>query len=55
VQLAGGEGHFIYVDRCILPINAMGMRLCTDRDGVDRDATHARLIPKMLSSFDRLI
>jgi predicted dienelactone hydrolase len=53
VRLAGGEGHFVYVDRCSLPINVIGVKLCTDRDGVDRDATHAKLIPQILSFFDR--
>jgi len=53
VKLAGGEGHFVYVDRCSLPINVMGVKLCTDRDGVDRDATHAKLVPEILSFFDR--
>ena len=53
VRLSGGEGHFVYVDRCSLPINVMGVKLCTDRDGVDRDATHAMLVPEILSFFDR--
>lgn len=53
VRLAGGEGHFVYVDRCSLPISVMGVKLCTDRAGVDRDATHARLVPQILAFFDR--
>ena len=53
VRLAAGEGHFVYIDRCTLPINVMGVKLCTDRDGVDRDATHAQLVPQILSFFDR--
>jgi predicted dienelactone hydrolase len=53
VRLATGEGHFVYVDRCTLPINVMGVKLCTDRDGVDRDATHAKLVLQILSFFDR--
>lgn len=53
MRLSAGEGHFIYVDRCSLPINVMGVKLCTDRDGVDRDATHAKLVPRILSFFDR--
>ena len=53
VQLTAGEGHFVYVDRCSLPINVMGVKLCNDRDGVDRDATHARLVPQILSFLDR--
>lgn len=53
IQLANGEGHFVYVDRCSLPISVMGVKLCTDRDGVDRDATHANLVPQILSFLDR--
>lgn len=53
VRLANGEGHFVYVDRCSLPINVMGVKLCTDHDGVDRDTTHARLVPQILAFFDQ--
>lgn len=53
VRLTEGEGHFVYIDRCSLPINVMGVKLCTDRSGVDRDATHAKLAPQILSFFDR--
>ena len=53
LRLTEGEGHFVYVDRCSLPINVMGVKLCTDRAGVDRDATHAMLVPQILSFFDR--
>jgi predicted dienelactone hydrolase len=53
IRLAAGEGHFVYVDSCSLPIDVLGVKLCTDRAGVDRDATHAKLVPKILSFFDR--
>jgi predicted dienelactone hydrolase len=53
VRLSGGEGHFVYVDRCNLPINVMGVALCSDRAGVDRSAVHARLVPRILSFFDQ--
>jgi predicted dienelactone hydrolase len=53
IRLTSGEGHFVYVDRCSLPINVMGVKLCTDRDGVDRDATHAKLAPQILAFFDK--
>ncbi len=52
-RLSTGEGHFVYVDRCTLAINVMGVQLCTDRPGVDRDAVHARLVPLILAFFDR--
>jgi predicted dienelactone hydrolase len=53
VRLAGGEGHFVYVDRCTLPVVVLGVKLCIDRDGVDRGVTHAKLVPQILSFFDR--
>lgn len=53
VRLANGEGHFVYVDRCSLPINVMGVKLCADRDGVNRDATHAMLVPQIMAFFDK--
>jgi predicted dienelactone hydrolase len=53
IRLAAGEGHFVYVDGCKLPIDVMGVKLCTDRAGVDRAATHAKLVPQVLSFFDR--
>jgi predicted dienelactone hydrolase len=52
VRLAKGEGHFVYVDRCTLPIDVMGVKLCSDRPGVDRDATHAMLVPQALAFLD---
>lgn len=55
IRLTNGEGHFVYVDRCSLPINVMGVKLCADRDGVNRDATHAMLVPQILAFFDRYL
>lgn len=43
VQLHSGEGHFVYLDECMLPIVVMGVQLCSDRQGVDREAAHERL------------
>jgi predicted dienelactone hydrolase len=40
VRLNQGEGHFVYVDECALPIDVMGVPLCKDRSGVDRRAVH---------------
>lgn len=53
IRLTNGEGHFVYVDRCTLPINVMGVKLCDDRDGVDRDATHAKLAAQILAFLDK--
>ena len=55
VKLDGGEGHFVYVDRCSLPINVMGVQLCSDRPGVDRDAVHAKLVPLIEAFLDKAL
>jgi predicted dienelactone hydrolase len=55
MKLTGGEGHFVYVDRCTLPIKVMGIELCTDRTGVDRQETHSHLVPQILSFLDRYL
>lgn len=43
VKLKNGEGHFVYLDKCNLPIKAMGIPICTDADGIDRVAIHTKL------------
>jgi predicted dienelactone hydrolase len=43
VRLDAGEGHFIYLDVCGLPVEAMGVPLCSDRRGIDRESVHGRL------------
>lgn len=43
VKLGNGEGHFVYLDKCNLPIAAMGIPLCIDGKGVDRNAVHLKL------------
>ncbi len=43
IKLDNGEGHFVYLDECNLPIKAMGVSLCTDAEGVDRKAIHLKL------------
>jgi hypothetical protein len=53
MRLGAGEGHFVYLDRCDLPIEVMGVRLCSDRTGVDRDAVHARLVSAIISFLDK--
>jgi predicted dienelactone hydrolase len=55
IRLATGEGHFVYLDRCSLPINVMGVQLCSDRAGVDRDAVHAKLVPLIEAFFDKAL
>ena len=40
-----GEGHFIYLDSCDRPYKAMGVPLCTDRQGVNRELVQKNLYP----------
>ena len=47
VRLDRGEGHFVYVDECTLPLEVMGIRLCADAQGIDRKATHETLAPRI--------
>ena len=53
VRLASGEGHFVYIDECALPIEAMGVPLCSDRPGVVRRDVHARLAARILEFLQR--
>jgi predicted dienelactone hydrolase len=55
VTLNTGEGHFVYVDVCGVPIQALGVPLCTDRPGVDREKVHAQLSADILAFFDRTL
>lgn len=43
VRLDAGEGHFVYLDACVSPIEAMGVSLCSDRPGVERASVHESL------------
>jgi len=47
IRLAGGEGHFIFLNACTSELAANGVPLCVDREGVDRAATHAQLAPRI--------
>jgi predicted dienelactone hydrolase len=51
VRLESGEGHFVYLDECSLPLEAMGVRLCTDRPGVVRRAVHTRLRDRIVDFY----
>lgn len=55
VTLQGGEGHFVYVDVCEVTIQALGVPLCKDREGVDRAAVHERLSNTIVAFFDRTL
>jgi predicted dienelactone hydrolase len=49
VTLREGEGHFVYLNVCTSDIAVNGVRLCVDREGVDREAVHAKLAPQILA------
>jgi predicted dienelactone hydrolase len=55
VTLNGGEGHFVYVDACDLPIQALGVPLCKDRPGVDRMRVHEELGATIVAFFDKTL
>jgi predicted dienelactone hydrolase len=41
--LERGEGHFVFLAECDLPIEVMGLPLCSDAPGVDRARVHQAL------------
>ncbi len=41
----GNEGHFIFLDVCDQDIDALGVKLCEDRDGANRQAAHEEMVP----------
>ncbi|MBU2877618.1 MULTISPECIES: alpha/beta hydrolase family protein [Alteromonadaceae] len=43
VSLQNNEGHFVFLDSCKHTHKAMGVSLCKDRVGVDREAVHRQL------------
>jgi predicted dienelactone hydrolase len=47
LRLDRGEGHFVYIDECSVPAEAMGVPLCTDRPGVNRGDVHERLAARI--------
>ncbi len=46
--LTGQEGHFVFLDACQHPVKVMGVALCEDREGVDRNATQQALASSMI-------
>ena len=48
INLDSGEGHFVYINSCNSDLAVHGVPLCVDRVGVDREAVHARLAPRIL-------
>jgi predicted dienelactone hydrolase len=53
IRLDQGEGHFVYLDECSLPVEAMGVPLCSDRPGVIRGDVHRRLGASVVAFLTR--
>ncbi len=51
--LKGQEGHFIFLDPCSRDIKVMGVPLCLDRQGANRNATHV-VLAKAINEFIRV-
>lgn len=49
--LDGGEGHFVYLNQCALDVEANGVALCRDREGVDRGTVQQELKRQILAFF----
>jgi predicted dienelactone hydrolase len=52
-RLEDGEGHFVFLNACESDLEANGIPLCRDREGVDREAVHERLRAVIARFFDR--
>jgi len=55
IKLNEGEGHFVFLNSCTSDLSANGVPLCVDREGVDRQAVHARLAPKILTFLSHTV
>ena len=53
IRLDRGEGHFVYLDECSAPVEAMGIRICSDPPGVIRGDVHRRLGVSVVAFFTR--
>ncbi len=49
ITLDKGEGHFIYLDTCHHEHKAMGISLCNDRQGINRELVHQQAYPALFS------
>jgi predicted dienelactone hydrolase len=54
-RLTDGEGHFVFLNECASDLDANGVPLCRDREGVDRGAVHTRLRPIIQGAFDEAL
>jgi len=53
IKLDKGAGHFVFLDVCNLPINAMGVPICSDAHDIDRDSVHKTLAANILQFLNR--
>lgn len=53
--LEGGAGHFVFLAECDLPIDVLGVPLCEDPPGVDRDRVHQRVVALASAFFARAL
>ena len=53
IRLDRGEGHFVYLDECSIPVDAMGVPICVDRTGVNRGDVHQRMGAAIIAFFTR--
>ncbi|WP_233267373.1 hypothetical protein [Paraglaciecola sp. L3A3] len=49
IEVGSGAGHFVYLDKCEHQHKAMGVSLCADREGVDRQEVQQELVRKILN------
>jgi predicted dienelactone hydrolase len=49
IQLGGQAGHFVFLSPCQYDVKVMGIALCKDRAGVDRQATQAFVARKIVA------
>ncbi|WP_414830350.1 alpha/beta hydrolase family protein [Alteromonas sp. H39] len=47
-SLDNDAGHFVFIDKCQHNHQAMGISLCEDRSGVDREKVHRQLYPRLI-------
>jgi predicted dienelactone hydrolase len=48
LSLSQGEGHFVFLTPCTHGVEVMGVALCKDRSGVDRQAVQAGLVTRIV-------
>ena len=53
IRLDRGEGHFVYLDECSAPVEAMGVPICSDRPGVMRRDVHQTLGARVVDFLTR--